>query len=159
MSVTENNRGLKLVSGIVFVLLVGAPTLQARETGHGPDRPNILFVVTDDQAPWAMGCAVSDTGNGNVPAAVKPNNTLRTAAAKPTARPFSTRTRVRDCIRCTSRVIMRLPGLATPVLVQGSQMGFPRRHRAAAVAALGRCDRARHGHGLPAQLPRVFLGR
>jgi len=38
-----------------------------------PSRPNIVFIVTDDQAPWAMGCAARDRGHGEVPAAVTPN--------------------------------------------------------------------------------------
>ncbi len=36
-------------------------------------RPNILFIVTDDQAPWAMGCSFDERGYGDVPAAVTPN--------------------------------------------------------------------------------------
>ncbi len=37
------------------------------------DRPNILFVLTDDQAPWAIGCASRDRGHGSVPLPLTPN--------------------------------------------------------------------------------------
>ncbi|MBN2296117.1 MAG: sulfatase-like hydrolase/transferase [Pirellulales bacterium] len=40
---------------------------------YGNERPNIVFIVTDDQASWAMGCALQDTGHSNVAAAVTPN--------------------------------------------------------------------------------------
>ncbi|QDT07589.1 Choline-sulfatase [Rubripirellula lacrimiformis] len=40
----------------------------------GPDqRPNILFICTDDQAPWAMGNSVADGWFDYVPAAMTPH--------------------------------------------------------------------------------------
>jgi uncharacterized sulfatase len=61
---------------LVFLLLFAATGLACPLFGQGShehSRPNIVFVLTDDQAPWAMGGAVNDGRFTNVPAAHTPN--------------------------------------------------------------------------------------
>ncbi len=57
----------------ILCALILASSPNALCSLHGAERPNILFIVTDDQAPWAMGCALQDTGHNDVAAAVTPN--------------------------------------------------------------------------------------
>lgn len=58
---------------VLCTVLVTA--LAADEPGRSASgrRPNILFVLTDDQAPWAMGKVVKDGLFKDVPAAHTPN--------------------------------------------------------------------------------------
>ena len=44
---------IRLTRSFSFLLLI----LMAGSLVHADDRPNLLFVVADDQAEWAMGCS------------------------------------------------------------------------------------------------------
>ncbi|TWT73961.1 sulfatase family protein [Allorhodopirellula solitaria] len=55
----------------VAIMLLGGVILST--AAEADERPNILYVVTDDQAPWAMGCAAGDRGHDSVPMPATPN--------------------------------------------------------------------------------------